>query len=122
NGDADTFDFEQTYLGGRTRVYGSNTPTPFLAPPPAFASTAPLCALGRTCDDFFYVNQLQTMAVASGHTLTLDGQEANDTYYIYTSGSRGSSRNYIINVLDTGQPADGVAYLTICGRATNTGR
>ena len=120
NRDADTFDFEQTYLGGRTRVYGSNTPTPFVAPP-GYSAVAPLCPAGRTCDDFFYVKQLQTMNVGSGHTLTLDGQEANDTYYIYTSGSRGNARDYIVNVLDTGQPQDGVDYLTICGADTNTG-
>jgi len=120
NGDADTFDFEQTLLGGRTRVYGSNTPTLFVAPP-AYAATAPLCGSGRTCDDFFYVKQLQTMNVAAGHTLTLDGQEANDTYVIYTSGSRGNARDYVINVLDTGAPDDGVDYLTICGADTNTG-
>ncbi len=109
NGDADTFELAQTLLGGRTRVYGSNTPTPFLAPPPAFNSTAPLCAAGRTCDDFFYVKQLQTMNVAAGHTLTLDGQEANDTYFIYTSGSRGNSRNYVINVLDGADTNTGAA-------------
>jgi hypothetical protein len=117
NGDADTFDFEQTYLGGKTRLYGSSTPTPYATPIPA---TAPLCAAGRTCDDLFLVKQLQTMAVASGHTLTLDGQEANDTYNIFTSGSLGSARDYVINVLDTGAPDDGVDYLTICGADTNT--
>ena len=67
------------------------------------------------------MKQLQTMNVGAGHTLTLDGQEANDTYYIYTSGSRGNARDYVINVLDTGQPQDGVDYLTICGADTNTG-
>src|SRR5439155_23281709 len=117
NRDADTFDFEQTYLGGRTRVYGSNTPTPFVAPP-GYSAVAPLCPAGRTCDDFFYVKQLQTMNVAAGHTLTLDGQEANDSYNILTSGSGGLDRNYIVNVLDTGQPFDGVDYLTICGADT----
>ena len=33
NTDADTFNFDQTFLGGRTFAYGSNTPTPCTAAP-----------------------------------------------------------------------------------------
>ena len=52
---------------------------------------------------------LQTMNVAAGHTLTLDGQGGSDRYAIWTTGSQGSQRNYVINLLDTGSPGDGVA-------------
>jgi hypothetical protein len=117
NGDADTFNLEKTYLGGKTRLYGSNMATPYVTP---IAATAPRCATGRTCDDFINVHELQSMNVAAGHTLTLDGQEANDVYVITTSGSGGASRNYVINVLDTGAPDDGVDELIVCG-ADSTG-
>ncbi len=108
NADADTFTFDQTYLGGKTRAYGSNTPT-------VSGGTAPVCGLGRTCEDLFVVDRLQTMAVALGHTLTLDGQESTDSYVVYTTGSRGLDRTYVINVLDTGKPDEGVDTLDIYG-------
>src|SRR5439155_25627323 len=113
NNDSDTFNFDQTFLGGRTRVYGSNKPT-------TLGSYAPL----GDKEDFFFVNQLHTMNVAGAHTLTLDGQAATDTYVINTTGSQpcfggdasGSScHNYIINVLDTGAPDDGSDVLIVNG-------
>ncbi|MFN2609691.1 MAG: hypothetical protein ABR507_02275, partial [Actinomycetota bacterium] len=113
NVDTDTINFDQTYLGGRTRVYGSNTPTPT-------GATAPL----GDSEDFFFVNQIQTMNVNAGHTLTLDGQAATDSYVINTTGSQpcfngditGSTcHNYVINVLDTGAPNDGVDVLIVNG-------
>jgi hypothetical protein len=57
------------------------------------------------------------------HTLTLDGQAGSDTYEIYTLGSQGpDTRNYLINVLDTGAPDDGVDELIIYGYdAPNSG-
>ncbi|HEY3486388.1 MAG TPA: hypothetical protein VGK49_13445, partial [Ilumatobacteraceae bacterium] len=53
---------------------------------------------------------------AAGHSLTLDGQADTDYYRIYTTGSRFSARNYVINVLDTGREDDGVDELDIYGR------
>ena len=38
----------------------------------------------------------------AGHSLTLDGQADTDYYDVWTTGSRFSKRNYVINVLDTG--------------------
>ena len=35
------------------------------------------------------------MNVAAGHTLTLDGQAETDYYFVYTTGSHGSQRNYV---------------------------
>ena len=61
---------------------------------------------------------LQTMNVAAGHTLTLDGQAGSDRYAIWTTGSQGSQRNYVINLLDTGAPSDGVDEAAIYGRDT----
>ena len=87
------------HLGGKTRIYGSQTPT----------------AARPDGEDRFLVYYLQTMNVAAGHTLTLDGQDESDTYLVYTTGSRGSSRNYVINVLDTGAPDDGVDSSSIYG-------
>ena len=52
----------------------------------------------------------------AGHTLTLDGQADTDYYAIYTTGSQGVVRNYVINVLDTGAEDDGVDELAIFGR------
>ena len=52
----------------------------------------------------------------AGHSLTLDGQADTDYYRIYTTGSRFSERNYVINVLDTGAENDGVDELDIYGR------
>ena len=48
-------------------------------------------------------------------TLVLDGQADLDTYAIWTTGTGGASRNYVINVLDTGAAADGVDALTVNG-------
>ena len=137
NTDADTITFDQTYLGGRTRVDGSVAPT-------CTAHTASACvgvyppADGQ---DFITVNGLQTMFdpssaadatanpttgdVRSAHTLTLDGQAGTDTYVINTTGSQaclganqisGSTcHNYVINVLDTGAPDDGADVLIVNG-------
>src|SRR5262249_59291246 len=48
-------------------------------------------------------------------TLNLDGQADTDTYTVYTTGSQGAKRDYIINVLDSGAPTDGVDTLSIYG-------
>jgi len=104
NADADTINFDQTYLGGLTRAFGSNTPTPA-------GAFAPL----GDDEDLFNVNQLQTMNVAGGDTLTLDGQSATDFYVIKTTGSQAAQRDYVINVLDSGRPDDGVDILSIYG-------
>src|SRR5207249_3264727 len=55
---------------------------------------------------------------AGGDTLTLDGQAGTDTYVVNTTGTHGAFRNYVINVLDTGAPDDGVDSLAIYGRDT----
>src|SRR5262249_41087347 len=73
-------------------------------------------------EDFFVVNQLQSMqygktapAQPPSDTLTLDGQAGTDTYVINTTGTHGDVRNYVINVLDTGGPTDGVNNLSVYG-------
>jgi hypothetical protein len=100
------------YSGGKTRAYGSNTPT-------AAGAFAPL----GDAEDFFVVNQLQSMAylqtspaIGSSDTLTLDGQAGSDSYIINTAGSKSDQRNYVINVLDSGRPDDGVDTLAVWGR------
>lgn len=104
NADADTINFDQTYLGGLTRAFGSNTPTP----------AGGFAPLGDN-EDLFNVNQLQTMNVAGGDTLTLDGQSGTDFYVINTTGSQGAQRDYVINVLDSGAANDGVDILSVYG-------
>ncbi len=90
NSGNDTFTLDHTLLGGRTRVYGSNTPTP-----------AGQFASGAAGVNTFNVIQLQSMpGIASGNTLTLDGQAGNNTYDVYTAGSQSPTQNnYVINVL-----------------------
>ena len=87
-------------LGSKTRAYGSQD-----------------LSRDRRADgeDRFNVYYLQTMNVAAGHSLTLDGQAETDYYTVYTTGSQGSPRNYVINVLDTGAEDDGVDELAIYG-------
>src|SRR4029453_19189985 len=76
--DVDTFSFDQTFLGAKTRVYGSEN----------------LSATDRPDgEDRFVVDRLQTMAVEAGHTLTLDGQSQSDTYTVVTTGSQDTPRN-----------------------------
>ena len=99
----DSITFDQTTLGGVTRAYGSSS------------STAPSDATVDDGEDQFSVNQLQTMDVASLHTLSLDGQADTDNYFINTTGSLGAFRDYVINVLDTGSKDDGVDTLDIFG-------
>ena len=101
NTDVDHITLDQTTLGGYTRIYGSKTATPT-------GQTAP----AGDGEDVFTVNKLQSMTVG---TLTLDGQAGSDHYIINTSGSQGADRNYIVNVLDTGAPDDGVDVLSIYG-------
>ena len=59
------------------------------------------------------MNELPTMDVADGDTLTLDGQSDTDTYIVNTGG--GLTENYVINVLDTGAKNDGLDTLTVNG-------
>jgi RTX calcium-binding nonapeptide repeat (4 copies) len=73
-------------------------------------------------EDFFVVNQLQSMQYVqtgpmqpTSDTLTLDGQAGTDTYVVNTTGTHGDVRNYVINVLDTGGPLDGVNNLSVYG-------
>src|SRR4029077_1470530 len=115
NSDADTFNFDQPYLGGRTRAYGSKVATPANAFAPVGDGTGLACDQG--CEDTFNVNQLQTMPLGASpkNTLTLDGQSVSDTYNIFTTGSLGASHNYVINVLDTGAPDDGVDVMNTYG-------
>ena len=92
------------YLGSKTRVYGDETTNP----------------TGNDGEDQFLVYYLQSTLVTTspstgtgsiataGHSLTLDGLADTDTYNIWTTGSRGVPRNYLINILDTGAENDGV--------------
>src|SRR4029453_11275049 len=72
--DVDDFTFGGTYLGPNTTAYGSDD----------------LSAAEPDGEDRFFVDELQTMDVAGGHTLTLDGQAKSDTYTVQTTGSEGS--------------------------------
>ncbi|MFZ1879461.1 MAG: hypothetical protein WAU41_04785, partial [Gaiellaceae bacterium] len=130
NVDTDTIVFDQTQLGGRTLVYGAVAPTctlhSALAAPTGCLNvwTAP----NSDSEDNLIVNQLQTMNVAAGHTLALDGQSNTDTYVINTTGSQpcfqgavqvggagATCHNYVINVLDTGAPDNGSDVLIVNG-------
>ena len=127
NTDTDTFNFDQTFLGGRTHVYGSRamTCTAHSALGCALADGSPRTAPAGDSEDFAFVNELQTMNVAAGHTLTLDLQDGTDTYVVNTTGSQGclganqisgsTCHNYVINVLDTGAPDRGSDVLIVNG-------
>ncbi|GGO80245.1 hypothetical protein GCM10011348_16530 [Marinobacterium nitratireducens] len=98
------------FIGAKTRVYGSQNATD---------------STGDDGEDRFIVYYLQdanaqtgpNMTTAAEHTLTLDGQADTDYYAVYTLGSNGpDQRNYVINILDTGEADDGVDEATIIGR------
>ena len=115
NFDDDQFLFVSTTLGGKTRTYGSNTPTdcPAAGPPGPCGVDAPY---GNDGLDLFIVNLLPSMNVAAGHTLTLDGQADTDTYIVNTNGGEVAvAHDYVINVLDTGAKNDGLDTLTVNG-------
>ncbi len=104
NADIDTFTFDQTRLDANTTVYGSS-------------KSDGEVLLAHDGEDEFIVNQLRSMHVdrnGLGDTLTLDGQADTD-YYVRQHhrqpSRRGRSRNYVINVLDTGAKDDGVDEL-----------
>jgi len=107
------------FLGAKTRAYGSQERPIFDGLTQTFNTT------GDDGEDLFHVFYLQdtltrtspeTIDVVAEHTLTLDGQGDTDTYEIYTLGSNGpDTRNYIVNVLDTGDEDDGVDEMTIFG-------
>ena len=98
--DVDLITFNETFLQADAAAYGSQNTSATLA---------------NDGEDEFLVNQLQTMNVAGGETLTLDGQADTDKYRILTTGTHGAERNYIINVLDTGAKNDGIDDLGIFG-------
>ena len=91
--DPDTFVFLSTFLGASTRATGAGGA------------------------DLFEVIELQTMNVAAGQVLTLDGQADGDVYRVTTTGSDGAARNYVVNVLDTGASTDDA--LTVTGAAAS---
>ena len=76
-------------------------------------------------DEFFiwYMQSADVLAApaglasgpGAGHSLTLDGQGETDYYTIYTLGSHGDRRNYVINILDTGLANQGVDEAAIYG-------
>ncbi|MFL6033492.1 MAG: hypothetical protein ACJ74I_00290, partial [Gaiellaceae bacterium] len=121
NTDTDTIYFDQTKLGGRTHVYGSRAMTCTAHDATCTNVWAPL----GDSEDFFFVNRLQTMNVAAGHTLTLDGQDGTDTYIVNTTGTQAclgndqisgaTCHNYVINALDTGRPDKGADVLIVNG-------
>ena len=89
---ADTFIFNQTTFNGAAAVYGG------------------------AGDDTFTVNQLASMDVAGGDSLTLDGQGGSDLYTVNTAGSMSSTQhNYVVDVLDSGAPTDGSNVLVVNG-------
>ncbi|MDA8440737.1 MAG: hypothetical protein M0Z51_18020, partial [Propionibacterium sp.] len=101
NAEDDQITFDQTLLGGNTRAYGSAT-----------ATVANQFSPAGDGSDTLTVYLLQTMLVG---TLTLDGQAGSDSYVIWTHGSVNGQTHYIINVLDSGAPADGTNTLSIYG-------
>ena len=71
NTDTDTINFDQTFLGGRTHVYGSNAMTCTAhsvagCTLPIPTTGGPMTAPAGDSEDFVFVNQLQTMAVGAG--------------------------------------------------------
>src|SRR5260370_30410494 len=66
NEDGDTFNFDQTHLGGRTFVYGSTTPP---LPPHRALACAALYAPRGDGEEFFFVNQLPTLDFSASHPL-----------------------------------------------------
>jgi hypothetical protein len=106
------------FLGSKTRAYGSQ------AVPAYNATTGKFVSSGDDGEDRFFVYFLQDTTTQTGpnvttvaeHTLTLDGQADSDVYEVHTLGSNGEDdRNYVINVLDTGEENDDVDELTIFG-------
>ncbi|WP_417374531.1 beta strand repeat-containing protein, partial [Glutamicibacter protophormiae] len=102
NADDDQIVFDQTLLGGQTRAFGSATASPYQGFAPAGDG-----------EDSLTVYLLQTMP--TGSTLTLDGQAGTDHYVVWTHGSENGDAHYVINVLDSGAPADGVDTLAVHG-------
>ncbi|MCU0918723.1 MAG: hypothetical protein MUF16_00045, partial [Burkholderiaceae bacterium] len=134
NADADFIDFGDTsgsaggvnwgdagyiFIGSQTRVHGS----------------ADAESLVDDGEDLIRVYFLQDANVTTGpatavldgtsgnyvpraaqHSLLIDGQAGTDAVEVYTLGSRGNERNYLINVLDTGAKNDGKDTLAIYGR------
>ncbi|HTZ04687.1 MAG TPA: HYR domain-containing protein [Gaiellaceae bacterium] len=89
---ADSFVFNQTSIAGSLEVFGG------------------------AGDDTFTVNQLASMDVADGDSLTLDGQGGSDLYTINTAGSMSTDEHdYVVNVLDSGAPTDGSNVLVVNG-------
>ena len=65
-------------------------------------------------EDTFVVYLLQSMI--DGTTLTLDGQDGTDHYVVWTHGSQSAAAfSYVVNVLDSGDPALGEDTLDIYG-------
>ena len=124
-----TYDDEKTdfadpgyiFLGSKTVVRGSASPVTS-----GDAAHNPSIDDGEDLFTVFYLQSASVLAAPAqsdvpalyngGHSLTLDGQADTDYYRIYTTGSRFSERNYVINVLDTGAENDGVDELDIYGR------
>ena len=101
NVEDDRITLDNTTLGGRTWIFGG---------PDADASN------GADGEDRFTIVELQTMDVAAGHHLVLDGQAGTDRYEIRTVGSKANvtaQRDYVIDVLDSGAPDDGVDLLDV---------
>jgi hypothetical protein len=123
------------YLGSKTRVYGDATSDATVDVDDgedhfvvyylqdAAAQTSPaIQTIAYTSDPYNSADafnsgdgQVFNLSVLAEHTLTLDGLSDSDTYEVYTLGSQGDERNYIINVLDTGAEDDGVDELTVYG-------
>src|SRR5690606_34369062 len=123
------------YLGSKTRVYGDATSNPTSDPDDgedhfvvyylqdAAAQTSPaIQTIGYTTDPYDSADAFNSadgatvqLSVLAEHTLMLDGLSDTDTYEVFTLGSQGDERNYIINVLDTGAEDDGVDELAIYG-------
>ncbi len=99
------------FLGSKTTIHGNATLTSNTADGEDEITVWYL----QTMDVLTSPTGLQTSGNGAGHTLNLDGQGETDHYSIYTNGSHGSIRNYVINVLDTGPANQGVDELDVYG-------
>ena len=115
------------FLGSKTRAYGSNTLPPLRGTKPRRRRPRSV-ADGRRRSIYrlvFAVRRRCGVAGRPGHRRRrrpfADARWPADTdyYAIYTTGSHGAVRNYVINVLDTGAANDGVDELTIYGYDNN---